>query len=387
VEVGSERDRVLRALEVLVVLVLFALTVVGIFVDVSGPSRWLVAPVFGAAITFPLLVRRRAPLAVVCVVTVAAVLNAAVNGLSAGGAGTWFAWVFAAYAVGGHRDGRRAVIGGLVVAAPTVVIGVLKMRDGEDASALLSPLALLGAVWVAGRVTARRRRRAEEVERRAQELERTAAELAAEAAERERSRIARELHDVVTHGMSVMVVQSQAAQSLAATDADQAREAMRAVEAAGREALGEMRRLLGVIRSDANADRVPQPRLEDVSSLVDRVRQAGLPVTYSTHGESDAVPGGVAVSAYRIVQEALTNVVKHAGAVPTDVEMHLSPAALEVIVANRPATTPPPQTVAGGGSGLAGMRERVAVYDGVLEAGRSDDGGFAVRAVFPVGTP
>lgn len=86
-------------------LVLFALTVVGIFVDVSGPSRWLVAPVFGAAITLPLLVRRRAPLAVVCVVTVAALLNAAVNGLSAGGAGTWFAWVFAAYAVGGHRMG------------------------------------------------------------------------------------------------------------------------------------------------------------------------------------------------------------------------------------------------------------------------------------------
>jgi len=222
------------------------------------------------------------------------------------------------------------------------------------------------------------------VELRAEELERAAAELAAAAAERERARIARELHDVVTHGMSVMVVQSQAAQSLAATDADRAREAMRAVEEAGREALGEMRRLLGVIRGDATADRIPQPRLEDVAGLVDRVRQAGLPITYNRDGEHRSVPPGVAVSAYRIVQEALTNVVKHAGAVPTQVRMHVAEAALEVTVTNRPPTDSP-AAEGGTGAGLAGMRERVAVYDGLLQTGGLPEGGFGVRAVLPLG--
>jgi signal transduction histidine kinase len=168
----------------------------------------------------------------------------------------------------------------VVVAAPVALLGGWKVRAGEDISELLAPLAFLAAVWTVGRVVARRRRRAEGVERRATELERTAEEIAARAAEHERARIARELHDVVTHGMSVMVVQSQAAQSLAATDADRAREAMRAVEEAGREALGEMRLLLGVIRGDGSAaSRTPQPRLEDVPALVERVRRAGLPVT------------------------------------------------------------------------------------------------------------
>jgi signal transduction histidine kinase len=385
VESGLERDRILRVMEVLIVLVLCAVTVAEILVDVTGPARWLDACVFGAAITLPLLARKRAPLAAVVVVITAVMANVAVNGMSAGGPGPWFILVLSALVVGALPDGRRAIVGAVVVAAPVVLLGGSKVRAGEDISELLAPLAFLAAVWTVGRVVARRRRRAEGVERRAKELERTADEIAVRAAEHERARIARELHDVVTHGMSVMVVQSQAAQSLAATDADGAREAMRAVEEAGREALGEMRRLLGVIRGDGSAvSRTPQPRLEDVPALIERVRRAGLPVTYRADGDGASVPPGVAVSAYRVVQEALTNVVKHAGSVPTAVSTRRDQAALEVTVTNGPPSTAP-LTVAGGGAGLAGMTERVAVYAGVLEAGPSTDGGFTVRAVFPVG--
>ena len=188
--------------------------------------------------------------------------------------------------------------------------------------------------------------------------------------------------------MSVMVVQAQAAQTLAASDTDRAREAMRAVEDAGRTALVEMRRLLGVIRADepvgAPGDRAPQPRLEDLPGLVQRVREAGLPVSYAIDGDPDGVPAGVAVCAYRIVQEALSNVVRHCGAVAARVELRVSDSALDVAVENAP---PPSAAAAAGwrGRGLAGMRERVAVFDGRLETGPLPDGGFAVHAVLPLG--
>ena len=248
---------------------------------------------------------------------------------------------------------------------------------------------VLIAAWVAGRISARRHHRAELVEHRAAQVESGAADIAREAAERERTRIARELHDVVTHSMSVMVVQAQAAQTLAASDTDRAREAMRAVEDAGRTALVEMRRLLGVIRADgpvgAPGDRAPQPRLEDLPGLVQRVREAGLPVSYAIDGDPDGVPAGVAVCAYRIVQEALSNVVRHCGTVATRVELRVSDSALDVGVENVPSRRPLPPPAGGGGRGLAGMRERVAVFDGRLETGPLPDGGFAVHAVLPLG--
>jgi signal transduction histidine kinase len=372
--------------EALVVIGLFVITVPEIAIDVAGPWRWLRAVVFGAAITLPLLLRRQAPMAAAATVAVAASVNAAVNGMSAGGPGPWLAFVLAAFAAGSHWVPWRAVAGWLIVATPVTVVGAGRAADGEDASVMFMPLLFLTAVWSVGLLAAHRRRRAAEVEQRSRELDRHADELAATAAERERSRIARELHDVVTHGMSVMVVQSQAAQSLAGTDANRAREAMRAVEEAGREALGEMRRLLGVIRGDPVAELAPQPRLDDVPGLVARVRKAGLPITCDFEGDSATVPAGVAVSAYRVVQEALTNVVKHAGPVPTNVRTAVADGTLEITVTNGPPAEAAAPAV-GGGAGLAGMRERVAVYDGILEAGQSTDGGFRVRAIFPVGTP
>jgi signal transduction histidine kinase len=187
----------------------------------------------------------------------------------------------------------------------------------------------------------------------------------------------------------VMVVQAQAAQTLAASDTDRAREAMQAVEDAGRTALVEMRRLLGVIRADepvgAPGDRAPQPRLDDLPGLVQRVREAGLPVSYAIDGNPDAVPAGVAVCAYRIVQEALSNVVRHCGTVTTRVELRVSNSTLDVAVENDPPRRPLPPPPTGEGRGLAGMRERVALFDGRLETGPLPNGGFAVHAILPLG--
>jgi signal transduction histidine kinase len=161
------------------------------------------------------------------------------------------------------------------------------------------------------------------------------------------------------------------------------------VEDTGRTALVEMRRLLGVIRGDGPVgepgDRAPQPRLDDLPSLVERVREAGLPVSYALDGDPGRVPAGVAVCAYRIVQEALSNVVRHAGAAPARVDVRITAEALDLDVQNSASGRLLPPVTRGAGKGLVGMRERVAVFDGRLEVGPLPGGGFAVHAALPLG--
>jgi signal transduction histidine kinase len=156
-----------------------------------------------------------------------------------------------------------------------------------------------------------------------------------------------------------------------------------AIESGGRSALADMRRLLGLLRSDSDElAREPQPALAELSRLVDRVREAGLPVTLSTAGPVDTVTGGIGLSAYRIVQEALTNSLKYAGSAPTRVLVHCTDTCLDVTVEDDgPGAARP----AGPGRGLVGMSERVALYDGTLEAGARPEGGFLVHATFPLG--
>ena len=265
---------------------LCALAVGGGVLHGGNAGRLTLAVAFGAAMTLPLLGRRRAPLAAATAVFVATWLSPVVLGESGAELGGWIAYVLATYAVGAHPDGRRAVLGLLLSTVPATAWMVIQLRAGEDPSEMVQPVLVLVAVWVAGRISARRQHRAELVEHRAAQVESGAADIAREAAERERSRIARELHDVVTHGMTVMVVQAQAAQTLAGSDTDRARDAMRAVEDAGRTALVEMRRLLGVIRSDGPVgepgDRAPQPRLDDLPGLV-RAGSGGGPPGYLLH--------------------------------------------------------------------------------------------------------
>ena len=382
-DISWDRDSLVRAVDTIAVVLLCAITIVEIVPAADGFWERLLAVGLGAGIALPLLLRRRWPLAVTVVIVAVASLSVAVFGFGAGGGGPWLCFVLAAYGVGAYASGRRSAVGLAVIVIAAAVASVPKVLDGEAITDQLTPVGFLILVWGAGRIGARRRARAADVERRADELATRSEEIAREAAERERARIARELHDAVTHDMTVMVIQAQAAQSLSASEPERALDAMRAVEESGRSALVEMRRLLGVIRGEATAEREPQPGMEDIQALVSRVREAGLPVTYAVEGDRKVVPTGLAVCCYRIVQEALSNVVRHSGSVPTEVSVGISSQSVRLGITNDPARSPI-EDHTGGGAGLAGMRERVAVFRGTLQAGPREDSGFAVVAVLPL---
>ena len=219
-------------------------------------------------------------------------------------------------------------------------------------------------------------------ERRIRLAERERDVAAREAVVAERARIARELHDVVAHSVSVMVVQAQAGPRLLA-DPQGARGAFRSIETTGREALVELRRLLGVLRGgDGHATTAPQPGLGSLDKLLEQVREAGLRVDLRIEGEPAPLPAGVDLSAYRIVQEALTNTVRHAGHAEAEVIVRYDAAAVELEILDNGVG--PHTRVNGLGHGLVGMRERAALYGGVLEAGSRNGHGFAVRVRLPL---
>jgi signal transduction histidine kinase len=189
------------------------------------------------------------------------------------------------------------------------------------------------------------------------------------------------LHDVVAHSVSVMVIQAQAGPRLLA-DPDRVREAFTSIEASGKQALVELRRLLGILRTDEQADRGPQPGLGSLQTLVEQVRRAGLPVEVSVEGEPRELPAGVDLSAYRIIQEALTNALKHAGRAEAEVRLRYGATALELEIVDNGSASP--VQAPGLGHGLIGMRERVALYGGVLQTGARNGHGYAVRASLPL---
>jgi signal transduction histidine kinase len=213
------------------------------------------------------------------------------------------------------------------------------------------------------------------------------AERARRAVLEERAKIAREMHDVVAHHMSLIVVQAQTAQYRLGegTVSEPVAEEFAALGGAAREALTEMRRLLGVLRSDAPAEHAPQPRLADVPQLAEAARKAGVEVSLTMPPDPDAVPTGVGVAAYRIVQEALSNAGRHAPGAAISITVEVEPAVVRLGVLNGPAAGQPRDQ--GTGHGLAGMRERAALLGGWLKAGAEPGGGFAVRAELPTGGP
>jgi signal transduction histidine kinase len=204
---------------------------------------------------------------------------------------------------------------------------------------------------------------------------------AREAVVEERARIARELHDAIAHNVSMIVVQAGAERRVLDAECGSTREVLQTIEQIGRSALTEMRRLLGMLRSDADDTLAPQPGLGDVPKLVAQVREAGLPVELRIDGERRALPVGIELSAYRIVQEALTNALKHAGDAHATVHVHYGGDSLELEIVDDGAggVARAPR----GGHGLVGMRERVALYGGHLDANRNPSGGFVVRARLP----
>jgi len=211
-------------------------------------------------------------------------------------------------------------------------------------------------------------------------------ELTRRAVAAERASIARELHDVIAHNVSVMVVQAGASRVNPPAEPDAARDAFASIEATGRQALSETRRLLGLMRREGERQSpAPQPGLEHLTALADQVRKAGLPVTVLVRGDPRPLPAGLNLSAYRIIQEALTNVLKHAGPIPTEVLVRYLDRELQIQVTDDGPSTPPARGGhKGHGHGLIGMQERVALYGGQLEVGPVPGGGFRVRACLPL---
>ena len=244
---------------------------------------------------------------------------------------------------------------------------------------------LLLAPWLVGKAMRGRVADMSLLKVRAEKAEREREQRAQEAAREERARIARELHDVIAHSVSVMVVQAGAAEEVLRQAPDRALEPIRAVQETGRQALAEMARLLGMLRRDGEElGLAPQPGLDDLETLIEQTRRAGLPVELRVEGTPRPVPLGADLSAYRIVQEALTNARKHAGEASAAVTVRYGPEALEVEIVDDGSGS---GNGDGGGHGLVGMRERVALFGGEFQAGPQPAGGFRVHARLPLAEP
>jgi signal transduction histidine kinase len=340
---------------------------------------WAVVPL-ALAQTLPLAFRRVRPVAVLAVTLLAGIVF---NAAFADSPTLPLGVVVALYTVAAYCDrpvsGRAALVTGVTLPLP-----MLAAADFKVESALL-PVGLTAAAWMLGDNLGTRRAYLGELEAKAVRLEREREEEARRAVAHEQARIARELHDVISHNVSVMVVQAAAGADVFDAEPARARSALTSIEATGRDALSELRRLLGVIRTDDDADGPlePQPGLERLAGLLEQVRAAGLPVDLTVEGSRKPLPPGLDLAAYRIVQEALTNTLKHAGASQANVALRYGIGELSVEVLDDGRGTIV-NGATGGGHGLVGMRERVALYGGHVRAGPRAGGGFAVSARFPL---
>jgi signal transduction histidine kinase len=343
----------------------------------TGPGPLWARLAFAAGVTLPLVVRRRAPMAVLA--SIIAVLLARVS-LIPGQEESTFPFpslLVATFSVALHVRSRGVAVGcGLAVVAAMLSLFPLGYYTGPVTVGQVFVLAFfVSGAWAAGRLV---RLRAVQ----ANAARDDSARLAAEAVTAERERIARELHDVVAHSLSIVAVQTGAAEELIAMNPELARQHVAAARRTAREALTEMRHVLDVRRTpDDAASLTPQPTLERVKELVDEVRAAGLPVTLTVEGVRGDVPAGIDLAGFRIVQEALTNVRRHAGAAETTVRVGYAARSIDVEVRNVAGPLSGRET-SGSGRGLVGMRERIRLYGGTVSAA-PQAGGFAVHARLP----
>jgi len=369
-------------LDVLLAAVLGAELAVELTLSGARRGPLLANVAVGAALAAPLAWRRVAPLATIAAVLAAGTVLAATLTRPQDLVGTFAVLSIASFSVAAHERRPRALAGlGLIVA---LVAGVSAITDELDAEGLFFPIVVFAAMWALGRIARGRAELTAELAARAEQLAREREERERDAVARERARIARELHDVVAHSVSVMVVQAGAARRVLDRDPDASVGALGAVEATGREALTEMRRLLGILRPDGeDVAHSPQPSLERLSALVARARDAGLAVDVRTEGAPGPLAPGVDLTAFRLVQEGLTNALRHGGRGPARVTLRWSDELLEVQVANRiDGAGAVSDVLLGSGQGLVGMRERVALCGGELRAGPVGRG-FVVRARLP----
>jgi len=338
-------------------------------------SRWLFAW-WPLMLALPLLWRRSYPLACLSVILAAVLAETLVNGHSAEGLEFVVALTVGSYSVAAYSTRPRA-FAGLALLTVTYAIDANGDRgpDADQGWALAFWGLILVAAWLIGFAVRGRRE---------------VATLAVEAAERdletkaavahERVRIARELHDIIAHSVSVIGLQAGAAERMLDRDPERAREPLKAIQDSARDTVQELRRLLGILREGDDAMwGAPQPQLAELDGLLDQVRATGLPVEYRVEGVPQALSPGLELSIYRVVQEALTNVRKHAGATGARVSIRFEPESISVEITDDGQGKSSDNV----GHGLVGMRERVLLYNGALTAGSDPGGGFTVRAVMP----
>ena len=347
----------------------------------SGPRPWLIV-VFAATATLPLALRRLYPIPVlVVVVAMATVVGVGyVNGW-------WpFAVIVALYTVAAHCPRRTAIIAGglalLVLAVPISYRVHWSPLNWHAFALVAGRYALLIAAWLLGDNIGTRRAYVRAVEERAEQLEREHEANARRAAAEEQARIAREVHDVVAHNLSVIIVQATAGERVFADDPADAETALRTIGRTARTALDELRLVLGRI-GEQEHDLAPQPTLQRLDILLEQVRAAGLAVDLEVKGERVELAPGLELSAYRIVQEALTNTLRHADAQHANVSLEFGAETLTVEVTDDGHAS---AEVNGNdqGRGLIGMRERAAAYGGDVEVGRNGSGGFRVAVKLPL---
>jgi signal transduction histidine kinase len=316
--------------------------------------------------TLPLLWRRSRPFAALALVTAGAVASGIAYDLIFP-----FAPAVAVYTVADQKTRGRS--------AAAAAGAILAIAAAAGSATDYARLVIVAAGWVVGDNLRTRRAYLRELEEKAERLERERRAETARATAEEQARIARELHDVIAHSVSVMVVQAAAARDVFESAPERARAALEAIESTGRSALGDLRRVLGIVRGDA--EYAPAPGLARVEALLDTVRAAGLDVRLTVEGSPREVPPGVDLSAYRVVQEALTNTLKHAGARHVDVAIRYDDALTLEISDDGVGLTNGSRSV---GRGLEGMRERAAMVGGTLDTREGEGGGFFVRARFPL---
>jgi signal transduction histidine kinase len=339
------------------------------------PTRtlWFLIPAVIVTIG-PLLLRRRLPFgAPIAVLVVAASTSFVEPNLAPGSFAVFLAIIASAFLIGMAPERRQSLAGMAAYVAATAI--VIRNHPTDDVGDFVFVVLVLTCAWVAGFALKRKLEEADERRVRAEEEARLAVT-------EERGRITRELHDVLAHSVSVMTVQASAVRRLLTPEQERERQALMTVEETGRQALAEMRRLVGIMRSEEEVPALaPQPGLGTLPALVEQVRQSGLPVELRVEGEPVKLPAGVDLSAYRIVQEALTNALKHAGPAHAWVSVRYADDDVEIEVENDGLSD---AETDGAGHGLVGMRERVALCGGELHSGPRPGGGFTISARLPV---
>jgi signal transduction histidine kinase len=348
----------------------------------TAPPHLLIDSITTTVACLSLLFRRRAPVAVVLVTGATTFLPDLFVVTGPVMWGEWVPFLVAAYSLASDRGGRADALSLTMGAIGYAVMSWRFPTNFGVAAAALVWFGPLVLAIVAGNVIGRLREGSVQLNRRAEELERRGAEEAERVIADERQRIARELHDVIAHNVSIMVVQASAAENVLDADLPAVRAALRNVQTAGREALEEMKLLLGILREDDEAGgRAPVPSLRRLDALLEPLRESGVQVDVQAEGLDRRLPSSVDVSAYRVVQEALTNALRHAPGAAVRVSVRVEQTVVKIEIFNEGNG----HMAAGGqGYGLLGLRERVMLHGGHLHAAPVPEGGFAVRAELPI---